>query len=327
MSRRNHTDDLMQLVLYMVPKYMKRIQKYNKMYNEGSDYEKEYYEQEYADNKEIFDFIEKNIIEKNKEILKSDSEDKTKKVTEKDKKVAEKDKKVAEKDKKTADKDKNVKEKKEEKDKSEEKKDDNKKEPPRKHSSHRKDKGLKKLDGKIKKDSSIMFKNKCILNCNSGVSDLLNKLASEKLDLYVKNDTSGIFKQVNVVHSDGELVRFNSGDSDIVVPIKNIVGLYSTKLSSMEKLSEEDNYKISCPLEKTMREYFSSLEGKVIELCTKGEENFKYLKNKTVTNVGRGFVIVDNNTMVTFYNILFVKELKKAEGTPDQETDNKRERT
>ncbi|ALU37764.1 hypothetical protein [Clostridium autoethanogenum] len=305
MSKRNNTDDLMQLALYMVPKYMKRIQKYNKMFA-NSDNEKEYYEQEYADNKEIFDFIQKNIIEKNKDLLKSESEDKTKKIAEK-----------------TDTKDKDEKEKKEEKDKPEEKKEDNKKEASKKHSSHRKEKNLKKLNGEIKKDGTIMFKNKCLLNCNSGVMDLLNKFGSEKLDLYVKNDTSDIFKHVNVVHSDGELVRFNDGDSDIVVPIKNIVGLYSTKLSSMEKLLEEDNYKISCPLEKTMREYFSSLKGKAIEICTKGEESFKHLKNKTVTNVGKGFVIVDNNTMVTFYNILFVKELKKEQGTPEQKTDNK----
>ncbi|AZV56333.1 hypothetical protein [Clostridium sp. AWRP] len=296
MSKRNNADDLMQLALYMLPKYMKRIQKYNKMYAD-SDNEKEYYEQEYADNKEIFDFIQKNIIEKNMDLLKSGSEDKTKKIVDK-----------------TDMKDKDVKK---EKDKSEEKKEDNKKESSKKHSSHRKEKNLKKLNGEIKKDGTITFKNKCLLNCNSGVMGLLNKFGNEKLDLYVKNDTSDIFKQVNVVHSDGELVRFNGGDSDIVVPIKNIVGLYSTKLSSMEKLSEEDNYKISCPLEKTMREYFSSLKGKVIELCTKGEESFKHLKNRTVTNVGKGFVIVDNNTMVTFYNILFVKELKKTQGTPE----------
>jgi len=304
LSKRNNADDLMQLALYMVPKYMKRIQKYNKMYAD-SDNEREYYEQEYADNKEIFDFIQKNIIEKNIDLLKSGSEDKTKNVIEKDKNVKEGN------------------EKKEEKDKKEEKKDDDKKESSKKHSSHRKEKNLKKLNGEIKKDGTIMFKNKCILNCNSGVMDLLDKLGSEKLDLYVKNDTSDIFKQVNVVHSNGELARFNGGDSDIVVPIKNIVGLYSTKLSSMEKLSEEDNYKISCPLEKTMREYFSSLKGKVVEICTKGEENFKHLKNKIVTNVGKGFVIVDNNTMVTFYNILFVKELKKAQVTPEQKTNNK----
>lgn len=176
----------MQLALYMVPKYMKRIQKYNKMFA-NSDNEKEYYEQEYADNKEIFDFIQKNIIEKNKDLLKSESEDKTKKIAEK-----------------TDTKDKDEKEKKEEKDKSEEKKEDNKKEASKKHSSHRKEKNLKKLNGEIKKDGTIMFKNKCLLNCNSGVMDLLNKFGSEKLDLYVKNDTSDIFKHVNVVHSDGE---------------------------------------------------------------------------------------------------------------------------
>ncbi|WP_406542303.1 hypothetical protein [Clostridium ljungdahlii] len=39
MSKRNNADDLMQLALYMVPKYMKRIQKYNKMFA-NSDNEK-----------------------------------------------------------------------------------------------------------------------------------------------------------------------------------------------------------------------------------------------------------------------------------------------
>lgn len=272
---------------------MKRMQKFNKMYAEGFHDEKEYYEQEYADNKEIIDFIEKNIIEKNKASLKSDAENKPKKVFQSSS---------------------------DEKDKSNKKKDEDKKETSKKHSSRKKDKSLKKSE---EKDDNFILKDKCILNCNAGVRDLLNELGDEKIDLYVKNDTSGIFKQISVVRSDRELAKFNSKDSDIVVPLKNIVGIYCSKLSSVEKSLEKDKSRTKCSFEKSMRDYFNSLKGKVIELCTKGEENFKYLKEKTITNVGRGFIIVNDNTMVTFCNILFVKELKKLPATQGQKTDNK----
>lgn len=55
-------DDLMQLALYMIPKYMKRIDRYNRRHYKNLGHDKEYYEERYMDNKELLEFIEKNIL-------------------------------------------------------------------------------------------------------------------------------------------------------------------------------------------------------------------------------------------------------------------------
>lgn len=352
MKRRgNNIDDLMQLALYMIPKYMKRIDRYNRRHYKDLGRDKEYYEEQHMDNKELIEFIEKNILKEEGILTRKKDRDKPKKLENEKaenllessivKKVKDKaEKKLDDFDKKESDsididKEKEVQDKKiskdgnkkegenkgqipkvNEKGNNDEKQepDENKVSDESKVPDEEEKKQIIKSDGIVKKRYSILSSSKHCITCNRGISNLMNKLIGEKLDVCVKDDKMSILNEVNLIHSDEVLIKLtNKLEEKIIIPMKNVVGIQSNKLSSLDKSLKEVPKGYYCTFEKSMEEYFNSLIGKKVIIQTSGQGKFAYIYNKTITEVGLGFIVIDNDMMVTFSSIVLIRELKDTQ--------------
>lgn len=365
MKRRgNNIDDLMQLALYMIPKYMKRIDRYNRRHYKDLGHDKEYYEEQHVDNKELIKFIEKNILKEEGILTGKKDRDKPKKIENEKaenllessivKKVKDKvEKKLDDFDKKESDsididKEKEVQDKKisedgnkkegenkgqipkvnekgnnDEKQEPDENKvsdeskapsDESKAPDEKKAPDEEEKKQIAKPDGIVKKRYSILSSSKHCITCNRGISNLMNKLIGEKLDVCVKDDKMSILNEVNLIHSDEVLIKLtNELEEKIIIPMKNVVGIQSNKLSSLDKSLNEVPKGYYCTFEKSMEEYFNSLIGKKVIIQTSGQGKFAYIYNKTITEVGLGFIVIDNDMMVTFSSIVLIRELKDTQ--------------
>ena len=77
---------------------------------------------------------------------------------------------------------------------------------------------------------------------------------------------------------------------------------------SISESFTEDDMTNCCPLEKSFQNYFSELVGKRVSMQTQGQGKFRYLSDRVVTGTGKGFVIVEDKTVILFCKIVFVKE-------------------
>lgn len=340
----NNIDDLMQLALYMIPKYMKRIDRYNRRHYKDLGHDKEYYEEQYMDNKELIKFIEKNIFKEEGILTGKKDRDKAKKIEEKkpegmlegsivkkvkdkvekklddlgkeesdftdsDKKKEIQDKKTFEDSNKKEEENKeqisveNGKENNDEKQKNDESKASDENEAPGKED--------KKQVIKPKKRYNILSGRKGCIACNRSISNLMNKLIGEKLDLCVKDDKMSILNEVSLIYSDEVLVKLtNELEEKITIPMKNVVGLQSDKISSLDKSLKQVSKEQFCKFEESMENYLNSVIGKKVVIQTSGQGKFAYIYNKTITEVGMGFVIVEDNMMITFSSIVLIREFK-----------------
>ncbi|WP_333886592.1 hypothetical protein [Clostridium sp.] len=345
----NNIDDLMQLALYMIPKYMKRIDRYNRRHYKDLGHDKEYYEEQYMDNKELIKFIEKNILkeegiltgkkdrdksiktknEKSEDILESgiikkvkdkvekklddfdkkesDSVDIGKKKEIQDKKISE-DSDKKEEESKTQISKANGKVNNDEKQKADTDKADEDKVSDENEAIGKEE---KKQVIKPKKSYNVLSRSKVCVACNRSISNLMNKLIGEKLDLCVKEDKMSILNEVSLIYSDEVLIKLtNELEEKIIIPIKNVVGLQSNKISSLDKSLKEVSKDQCCKFEKSMENYFNDLVGKKVIIQTSGQGKFAYIYNKTVVEVGVGFVVIEDNMIVTFSSIVLIRELK-----------------
>ncbi|MFC0904468.1 hypothetical protein ACFHWD_07175 [Clostridium sp. MT-14] len=299
---RNDMDDLMQLALYMFPKYMKRIQKYDRRHFEdlhhGEDHHYEH--DEYADLKDLIGFIEKNIIrDKGKEGMgdkkigkkidggKPQNTGKNPIHEEILKKAQEQIKKSGQgPDKKLSD-DRNVRQ------------------------DGRAAKSIKQLDSKETRE--MPTKDVCFSACNEEIKNLLNRYVNKKFDICTDGDENCVFEQINLICADEELAKFKNGEGEIIViPVRNIVGMNLPEPVYMEEHSKKDDMTYY-PLEKSLCHYFGAIIGKRVCIQTRGQGKFKYLSRKLITGTGKGFVIIENNIVILFSKIIFIRESKLDE--------------
>lgn len=291
---------------------MKRVKKYNKRHFRDSHHDRDYYKAQYMDNKDLINFIEKNILgirgrgedggkKANKEIIGGKTEgiaknpfheEINKMAHEQIKKISEGGDKKEEHKKRSPGEDKELKE-----------NDHNKK-----HDS----KDINKIEHADLKDGNrLSLKNKCFSGCNREIKNLLNEFSHEKLDICVEGDESGVLEQVNLISSDERMARFKNKEEEIIViPIKNIIGMQLPVPISIGKYSKKDDSSCCCSFEKSMRDYFNTLIGKRVDIQTSGQGKFKWLYNKIITGVGKGFIIIENNVIITFCKIVIIRELK-----------------
>ncbi|MHC6179649.1 hypothetical protein ACYUJ6_07275 [Clostridium sp. JNZ X4-2] len=306
---RNDMDDLIQLALYMMPKYMKKVNRYNKRQAGGSHHHGKHYEDENIYDKDLINFIEKNILRiggKGEEKSKKEGKEVIggKKDIGKNPFHQEINKMAQEQIKKIngqgSEKENNKKVSQEKHDKLKE------------NNEKQNSKDINKIEHVDSKNSNrLILKNKCCSGCNREIKNLLNEFSHEKLDICVEGDESGALEQVNLVSSDERMARFKNKEEEIIaIPIKNIIGMQLPVPIAIGKYSKKDDSSCYCSFEKSMRDYFNRLIGKRVDIQTSGHGKFKCLYNKIINEVGRGFVIIENNVMITFCKIVIIRELK-----------------
>lgn len=279
----NDMDKLMQLALYMIPKYVKRIEKYNKNYIQDKDYS----DISPIDENKIIDIIEKKLLNENSVILKGidGSMDK------KEEKIGDSKKN----NKKNKDNKKNSIDGKDQ-DKNDEKIDDN----------------SKKMQEEPSNSKCIGF-NRCSMYCKQSMKRLLMELSGEKVDLCIEDIQRGLINEVVISEVRDNIIKvINRKNQITIIPIHNIVGIYSESLPFIDIYDDfinKDDKEIDCSFEEDMRNYFKSILGKKVAIQTRGDGKFRYIYEKNITNIGIGFVVVDNTMAISFCNINFVKEL------------------
>jgi hypothetical protein len=330
---RNDMDDLMQIALYMFPKYMKRIKKYDRRHFEGSHHDKDHHRDydEYEDLKDLIGFIEKNIIggkgkedfvDKksikqidggksqntgenpiHREILKRAQEQIKKSGQEPDKKLPDdrnmsqdgraansikRDGRAVESSSKNVEDTQNVKQERVDTD------------------------GIKQLDSKETRE--MPTKGAGFSACSEEIKNLLNRYVNKKFDICTDGDENCMFEQINLICSDENLAKCKNGEGEtIVIPVRNIVGMNFPEPVYMEEHSKKDDMTYCCSLEKSLSDYFAALVGKRVCIQTRGQGKFKYLSKKMVTGTGKGFVIIENNIVILFSKIVFIRESKLDE--------------
>ncbi|HBC97300.1 MAG TPA: hypothetical protein DC034_10975 [Clostridium sp.] len=287
---RNDADDLVQIALYMLPKYIKRIERYDKRYygdshhHDGSHRYRDH--DEYADLKDLIGFIEKNIInDRDKGNVQG-------------KKTAGENSKNMNKGPITGEIQKKVWEQIEKMDQDDEVQDN-------KNSIDTENVKQEDLQGNDK----LLPKNESFSVCGGEIKNLLNKFVDKKVDLSVEGVDSCNFEQLDLICADENLAEFKNVKGEIVlVPVKNIVGMILPEPVSISESFTEDDMTNCCPLEKSFQNYFSELVGKRVSMQTQGQGKFRYLSDRVVTGTGKGFVIVEDKTVILFCKIVFVKE-------------------
>ncbi|WP_039655591.1 hypothetical protein [Clostridium tyrobutyricum] len=264
----NDIDDFMQIALYMLPKYMRRIERYRRHYNDHGEpdnhFKREkhshgYHEDPLIDRKKLFDFLEKNFLSE-KDI---NSKNKKREVKQ-DKKVIQKDNKISN---KAAD-DSLVKDKKE----------------------------TKVKETSDKKD------------CHNHISQLLSGFYGQYIDISFKYPSVNTMENVFLIYADDNILKIRDSQNQIfVLPVWNISGIY-LKDNSFKEDTTKHTHAESISMENYMEKYFNSHIGKKISIETINQGKFKFIKECIVKKVYDRFVLFDNNIIISFSSIMLIKE-------------------
>lgn len=163
---------------------------------------------------------------------------------------------------------------------------------------------------KEKKNVNIIDNEKCNI-CINAMVDILKNLIGEKVDISITDSTMFLLNSATVLGIQDTIVKLRTLRNTIVlIPIQEIVGIRS---NSLYGINFDDSYNLnmyekSCEREKSLREYFASRIGKRIFLQTKGDEDFKYINNRIITGTGRGIVIIEGTMMISLCKIILVEE-------------------
>ncbi|MBV4414837.1 hypothetical protein [Clostridium tyrobutyricum] len=264
----NDIDDFMQIALYMLPKYMRRIERYRRHYNDHGEpdnhFKREkhshgYHEDPLIDRKKLFDFLEKNFLSE-KDI---DSKNKKREVKQ-DKKVSKKDNKISN---KAAD------------------------------GSLVKD----KKDAKVKETSAKK-------DCHNYISQFLSGFYNQYIDISFKYPSVNTMENVFLIYADDNVLRIRDSQNQIfVLPVWNISAIY-LKNSSFKEYNTKHTHVEIISMENYMEKYFNSHIGKKISIETINQGKFKFIKECIVKKVYDRFVLFDNNIIISFSSIILIKE-------------------
>ncbi|MBV4418109.1 hypothetical protein KM800_02000 [Clostridium tyrobutyricum] len=260
----NDIDDFMQIALYMLPKYMRRIERYRRHYNDhgepdnhlkGQKHSHDYHKDPLMDRKKLFDFLEKNFLSE-KDI---GSKNKKREVNQ-DKKISDKDNKISN---KVAG-DSLAKDKKE----------------------------MKVKETSAKKDY------------HNHISYLLSEFYSKYIDISFKYPALNTMENVFLIYADDNILRIRDSQNQIfVLPVCNISGIYLKNVPFKEDDTKHTNVESI-----SMEKYFNSHIGKKISIETINQGKFKFIKECVVKKVYDGFVLFDNNIIISFSSIILIKE-------------------
>ncbi|MBP2031705.1 hypothetical protein J2Z42_000370 [Clostridium algifaecis] len=283
MSSHSNENDLMQLALYMIPRYMKRIKKYNRRYmeenHEGHSHGHE--DQPFIDEKKLIDFLKDNLMEKKdiEHLNKKNNpqgDDLIKKGKEKAKDIIDKAIDADIKEEKT----------------------NNTGKPNKSNEAA----GIKKAEDINKKNYTDTKIN------NYYISDFLANFYGKPIKIEFKYSVSNSLDNVLLVYSDEALVKIQNSDNKIfVIPFNNITGIYlKDYLPESQLIKTEIDSK---PVKKTMEDYFKSISNKKISIEIINNEKAKFIHEAVIKKVYDNFIMLDNSSIISIGSIILIEEL------------------
>lgn len=291
----SNEDDLMQIALYMIPRYMKRIKKYNKRYIEDDleedGHEHEHGDEPFIDEKKLIDFLKDNLMDK------KGMEHDNKKNGPQDNDLIKKGKEKAE----------NIIDKAIDADIKEEKSNSGKADKSSKVSKPTKPSEPTKptkVDKGENKDNDTKIENK-----HYYISNFLANFSGKSVEVGLKYSAINCLDNVSLIYADESLIKIqNVSKKTFVVPIKNIAGIYLKDYSTKNQIvkAETDNK----PVKKTMGDYLKSIiSDKKISIETTSNGRFKSIKEVFVKKAYDNFIMLDNGLIISIDSIVLIEEL------------------
>lgn len=293
MSSHSNEDDLMQLALYMIPRYMKRIKKYNRRYmdmeeNHGG-HNHGHEDQPFIDEKKLIDFLKDNLMQKKDiEHLKKKNnppgDDLIKKGKEKAKDII--DKAV----------DADIKEENLHGGKND--KIDN----TSKSNKSNEAVGIQKAEDINKKNDTVKKIN------NYYISNFLASFSGKPIKIELKYSVSNSLDNVLLVYSDEALIKIQNSDNKIfVIPFNNITRIYLKDYLPKDQPIQAEI--ASKPIKKTMEDYFKNISNKKISIEIMNNGKFEFIHEAVVKKVYNNFIMLDNSSIISIGSIILVEEL------------------
>lgn len=270
---RNDTDKLVELLFYMLPKYMKG-------YNENRNEIKMDNAIDIQSVKEIYDVIKKLQL-----VDSSESTEKKKKI---DKEHVHNGK---------------------EKEKSIKEDLDGKSKKENKVEEHKENVQEEIKESSSTERFSSRVENKKDFKCQCGIRDVLRRLINKKITFYIADPIKGLIDNAVVLKIKNNIIELKTKENTkIMLLIDEIVGIKSSELESITFNNEGENFDNSkrCR-EDEFRIYFNSIVGKKAFIQTKGCEELRYMNNKIITSVGNDFVVIENNILLSLKKIVLVE--------------------
>lgn len=129
-------------------------------------------------------------------------------------------------------------------------------------------------------------------------------------DLEVGIEKQGTILNCRVVSIEKSVVKFQTSDNYILVPIYQIVGIYTESIKDITLMANEESYNdIDCDCcEGDLRTCLSSETGKAVRVNTRsGDELFNSLTGN-ITRIGKGIVVLNEKLILTITKIVSVEE-------------------
>lgn len=170
----------------------------------------------------------------------------------------------------------------------------------------------KKITTESKADENITTENKCCDYCTNDMGKILRKLIGEKVDICTTGSSVFLLNSATIVSVEDSIVKLKTiRNTKVVIPIHEIVGIRSDSIYSIKFNSypNSDGCEKFCIREQSLRKYFGSIIGKRVFLQTKGGGEFKYINNRIITGVGRGVVLIEGTVAISLCKIILIEEV------------------
>ncbi|MDW8800990.1 hypothetical protein P8V03_07460 [Clostridium sp. A1-XYC3] len=145
--------------------------------------------------------------------------------------------------------------------------------------------------------------------CFNGLKDALKKLIGERITLSLEGCLGGIIDDAILLAVENSIVKLKTREKTIVlIPINEIVSVKSEEISSMKFNVDSKTLEGICNKSMDLSRYFNLNVGKTISLRTKGEGEFKYISRKKITGSWTGVVVLEGNMLISICKVLLIEE-------------------
>ncbi|QGU95678.1 hypothetical protein GOM49_11780 [Clostridium bovifaecis] len=150
--------------------------------------------------------------------------------------------------------------------------------------------------------------------CVRPIQHILEQLLKlEAGDIEIGTEKQGTILEARILNIENSLVSVQTPYNYIVIPIYQIVGIYSRSLPQITLLPvPQTERRGDCEYcERPLREYFATRIGKNFTINTSAlDELFRGI-NGTITRIGEGIIILNDTVAVLIHKIISVEKNKK----------------
>lgn len=173
------------------------------------------------------------------------------------------------------------------------------------------EKEIGRAESKIDKSNIILDndikKSETYNSCVDGIEKILKELIGEKVDISITDSTMFLLNSVIILSVEESIVKLRTVlNTTIIVPIQEIVAI---RCDLIYGINFEDNCDLDVyQKDDGLRRYFATVIGKKVFIQTKGEGEFKYINNRIITGTAKGIVIVEGTIAISLSKINLVEE-------------------